>query len=87
MHDLLTRRRQRLLLIEVPEEEQVGDRFHLDLGPAEGTRDEELARLRDLAARRPADLRTPDGSGGVVLAGPEGDVLRILRRDAERASG
>lgn len=46
-----------------------------------GTRDEELARLRELAARN------PDGSGRVVLADPEGAEFRILRRDAGRAGG
>ena len=38
---------QRLLFIEVPDAKQVKNRVHLDLQPAEGTRDEELARLLD----------------------------------------
>ena len=36
----------RLLFIEVPDAKQVKNRLHLDLRPGEGTRDEELERLR-----------------------------------------
>ena len=75
---------QRLLFIEVPEPKQVKNRLHLDLVPAEGTRDQELARLLGLGARTVADLRVPDGSGWVVLADPEGNEFCILRSDAER---
>jgi predicted enzyme related to lactoylglutathione lyase len=76
---------QRLLFIQVPEAKQVKNRLHLDLVPAEGTRDDELARLLDLGARTVEDLRRPDGSGWVVLADPEGNEFCILRSDAERA--
>lgn len=76
---------QRLLFIEVPEAKQVKNRLHLDLVPADGTRDEELARLLDLGARTVDDRRHPDGSGWVVLADPEGNEFCILRSDAERA--
>src|SRR4051795_10974205 len=41
---------QRLLFIEVPEPKSGKNRLHLDLVPAEGTRDQELARLLDLGA-------------------------------------
>ncbi|MEN3362620.1 MAG: hypothetical protein V7637_6602 [Mycobacteriales bacterium] len=77
---------QRILFIEVPEVKQVKNRLHLDLVPAAGTRDAELARLLDLGATAVQDLRRPDGSGWVVLADPEGNEFCILRGDAERAA-
>jgi hypothetical protein len=77
---------QRILFIEVPEAKQVKNRLHLDLVPATGTRDEELARLLELGASIVADLRRPDGPGWVVLADPEGNEFCILRSDAERAA-
>lgn len=77
---------QRLLFIEVPDAKQVKNRLHLDLVPAEGTRDEELARLLALGAGVFDDLRRPDGTGWVVLADPEGNEFCILRSDAERAA-
>jgi catechol 2,3-dioxygenase-like lactoylglutathione lyase family enzyme len=76
----------RLLFIEVPDAKQVKNRLHLDLKPAEGTREEELERLLGLGARAVADRRRPDGSGWVVLADPEGNEFGILRSDAERAA-
>jgi predicted enzyme related to lactoylglutathione lyase len=78
---------QRVLFIEVPDAKQVKNRLHLDLVPAEGTRDEELARLLELGARTVKDLRNPDGTGWVVLADPEGNEFCILRSEAERAAG
>jgi predicted enzyme related to lactoylglutathione lyase len=78
---------QRLLFLEVPEPKQVKNRLHLDLVPATGTRDEELARLLELGARTVDDRRNPDGTGWVVLADPEGNEFCILRSDAERAAG
>ena len=76
---------QRLLFIEVPETKQVKNRLHLDLMPATGTRDEELARLLDLGASIVDDQRQPDGTGWVVLGDPEGNEFCILRSVAERA--
>jgi predicted enzyme related to lactoylglutathione lyase len=76
----------RILFIEVPEKKQVKNRVHLDLVPAEGTRDQELARLLELGATVVDDLRQPDGTGWVVLADPEGNEFCILRSDAERAA-
>ncbi|MET9299325.1 VOC family protein [Micromonospora aurantiaca] len=76
----------RLLFIEVPDAKQVKNRIHLDLRPAEGTRDEELARLTRLGAAVVADRREPDGTGWVVLADPEGNEFCILRSDAEVAA-
>jgi hypothetical protein len=80
-------RRHRLLFIEVPESEQVKNRIHLDLRPAQGTRDGELVRLTDLGATVVDDRRNADGTGWVVLADPEGNEFCILRSDAEVAGG
>lgn len=77
---------QRLLFIEVPDAKQVKNRVHLDLKPAQGTRDQELKRLLGLGAREVADRRRADGSGWVVLADPESNEFCILRGDAERAA-
>jgi hypothetical protein len=77
---------QRILFIEVPEAKQVKNRLHLDLVPAAGNRDEELARLLGLGATIVHDLRRADGPGWVVLADPEGNEFCILRSDAERAA-
>ena len=78
--------RHRLLFIEVPEAKQVKNRIHLDLRPAGGTRDAELARLLELGAVVVADRRNPDGTGWVVLADPEGNEFCILRGEAEIAA-
>lgn len=75
---------QRLLFIEVPDPKQVKNRVHLDLKPAERTRDQELERLLDLGAIEIGDRRRQDGSGWVVLADPEGNEFCILRSDEER---
>ncbi|MFF5790670.1 VOC family protein [Paeniglutamicibacter sp. NPDC012692] len=77
----------RLLFIEVPDAKQIKNRVHLDLKPAEGTRDQELDRLLALGALEVADRRRADGSGWVVLADPEGNEFCILRSDAERQVG
>ena len=76
----------RLLFIEVPEAKQVKNRLHLDLVPADRTRDEEIERVRSLGATAVDDLRTPDGRGWLVLADPEGNEFCILRGDAERTT-
>ncbi|MEU4564726.1 VOC family protein [Actinoplanes sp. NPDC023936] len=77
--------RHRLLFIEVPDVKQGKDRIHLDLRPAEGTRDEELTRLTGLGAAVVADRRNSDGTGWVVLADPEGNEFCLLRGEAEAA--
>lgn len=79
-------RGHRLLFIEVPNHKQGKNRIHLDLRPAEGTRDMELARLTGLGAAVVADRRNADGTGWVVLADPEGNEFCILRSEAEVAS-
>lgn len=78
-------RGQRVLFIEVPESKSIKNRMHFDLVPAQGSRDDELARLLELGATVEADRRHPDGSGWVVLRDPEGNEFCILRSDAERA--
>ncbi len=78
--------KHRVLFIEVPDVKQGKNRIHFDLMPAEGTRDEELARLLALGANVVADRRLPDGRGWVVLADPEGNEFCILRGEAERAA-
>ncbi|MFI6132410.1 VOC family protein [Micromonospora sp. NPDC051141] len=74
-----------LLFVEVGERHRKGA-FHLDLQPAEGTRDTEVVRLRELGATLVADRRRPDGSGWVVLADPEGNEFCVCRSTAERAA-
>jgi catechol 2,3-dioxygenase-like lactoylglutathione lyase family enzyme len=76
----------RLLFVEVPERKQLKNRVHLDLVPAESSRDQELARLLEIGATVVDDLRREDGAGWVVLADPEGNEFCILRSDAERAA-
>jgi catechol 2,3-dioxygenase-like lactoylglutathione lyase family enzyme len=76
----------RLLFIEVPDAKVVKNRIHLDLRPADGTRDDELARLLAHGAREVSDLRTDDGRGWVVLADPEGNEFCILRSEGELAA-
>ncbi|MGK5683237.1 VOC family protein [Actinoplanes sp. URMC 104] len=78
--------RHRLLFVEVPEPKRGKNRIHFDLRPAEGTRDEELARLTGLGATVVDDLRNPDGTGWVVLADPEGNEFCILRSEGELAN-
>ncbi|HEU5487120.1 MAG TPA: VOC family protein [Microlunatus sp.] len=75
----------RLLFIEVPDDKQGKNRLHLDLRPAEGDRDTELARLLALGASEVDDRRLADGRGWVVLADPEGNEFCILRSLAEVA--
>jgi len=79
-------RTHKVLFIEVPDVKQVKNRIHFDLRPAEGTRDEELARLVDHGAKPIDDLRRPDGTGWVVLADPEGNEFCILRSLGEIGS-
>ena len=77
---------QRLLFVEVPEDNVLKNRLHLDLRPAQGTRDAELARLLDLGATVVTDLRLDGGLGWVTLADPEGNEFCVERSAAERAA-
>ncbi len=74
-----------ILFIEVPDAKSTKNRIHLDLRPREGTRDEEVARVRALGATEVGDHRGKygPGTGWVVLADPEGNEFCILRSQAE----
>ncbi|MGY1857851.1 VOC family protein [Modestobacter sp. SYSU DS0290] len=74
----------RLLFIDVPDPKQVKNRLHLDLVPAEGTRDAEVERLVGIGATVVADRRRPDGSGWFTLADPEGNEFCVLRGPGDR---
>ena len=73
-----------LLFIPVPEGKTAKNRLHLDLAPATGTRDEAVAGALAAGATLLGDFRTPDGTGWVTLADPEGNELCIERGQAER---
>jgi hypothetical protein len=59
----------------------VKNRVHLDLRPADGTREQEVERILALGASQLADHRRPDGSGWITLADPEGNEFCILPKD------
>ena len=73
----------RVLFIEVPDAKQVKNRLHLDLRPVDGTREQEVERVRVVGATLVADRRLPDGSGWATLADPEGNEFCVLRGDSE----
>ncbi len=77
-----------LLFLEVPEAKSLKNRIHLDLRPREGTRDEEIERVRGLGATEIADHRGQygPGTGWVVFADPEGNEFCILRSEGEPAA-
>jgi catechol 2,3-dioxygenase-like lactoylglutathione lyase family enzyme len=77
-----------LLFIEVPDAKSVKNRIHFDLRPRQGTRDEELERLRTHGATEVLDMRDQfgPGTGWVVLADPEGNEFCILRSESEQAT-
>jgi predicted enzyme related to lactoylglutathione lyase len=74
-------RSQLLLFITVPDGKTVKNRVHLDLRPADRTREQEVERVLALGAAHLADHRRPDGSGWITLADPEGNEFCILSRD------
>jgi predicted enzyme related to lactoylglutathione lyase len=74
-----------LLFQRVPEPKTVKNRMHVDLGPTERTRDQEVDRLLAAGASVVGDHRNPDGTGWVVMADPEGNEFCVERSDAERA--
>jgi predicted enzyme related to lactoylglutathione lyase len=76
--------RPNVLFQRVPEPKTVKNRVHMDLGPTERTRDEEVQHLMAAGATIVGDHRNPDGTGWVVLADPEGNEFCIERSDAER---
>ncbi|MEY9212719.1 VOC family protein [Thermobifida halotolerans] len=67
----------RMLFQRVPESKLAKNRVHLDLGPVEAGRDEEVDRLVGLGATFVADFRESDGTGFVVLADPEGNEFCV----------
>jgi len=78
-----------VLFIEVPDTKQGKNRLHLDLRPADRSRDDEVDRLLVAGATLVSDqrgIRGP-GSGWAVLADPEGNEFCILRSPAELAAG
>ncbi len=75
-----------LLFVSVPEPKTVKNRVHLDVVPADRTRDEEMARLLAIGATLVADHRRRDGTGWVLLADPEGNEFCVERSAAERAA-
>jgi len=74
-------RSQLLLFITVPDGKKVKNRVHLDLRPADRTREQEVERVLALGASHLADHRRPDGSGWITLADPEGNEFCILSKD------
>jgi hypothetical protein len=76
----------RLLFITVPEGKAAKNRVHLDLVPADRTRDEEVDRLLALGATLHGDHRRPDGAGWVTLLDPDGNELCVERGQAERSA-
>ena len=62
-----------LVFVEVAEVKAVKNRVHLDLTPAEGSQEEEVARLVGLGARILDDRRESTPGGWLVMADPEGN--------------
>jgi predicted enzyme related to lactoylglutathione lyase len=75
-----------LLFIRVPEGKAVKNRVHLDIGPLERTRDQEVERLTGLGGHMMADHRTREGRGWIVMADPEGNEFCVETSDSERAA-
>ena len=76
-------RAQMLLFIRVPDDKVVKNRLHLDLRPVDGTREAEVDRLVALGAVQLGDFRSPDGSGWITLADPEGNEFCVLRPETK----
>ena len=70
-----------LVFIRVPEAKTVKNRVHLDVSPVGCDRDEEVARLEKLGARR-VDVGQGEAPW-VVLADPEGNEFCVLGRRAD----
>ncbi|MDI3417372.1 VOC family protein [Streptomyces luteolus] len=68
---------------QVPEPKTVKNHMHLCLRP-ETSREQEVERLLGLGATFVADHRSPDGTGWVVLADPEGNEFCVLRGESDR---
>jgi catechol 2,3-dioxygenase-like lactoylglutathione lyase family enzyme len=72
---------QLLLFITVLDDKKAKNRVHLDLRPADGTREQEAEQILALGAAQVADHRRPDGSGWITPADPEGNEFCILSKD------
>ncbi|HEX3541896.1 MAG TPA: VOC family protein [Acidimicrobiales bacterium] len=70
-----------LVFVPVPEAKSGKNRIHLDVSPVGCDRDEEVARLETLGARR-VDIGQGEQSW-VVLADPEGNEFCVLGRRAD----
>ena len=78
-----------ILFLEVADAELPAKRIHFDLRPREGSRDDEIERVRGLGATQVADHRGQygPGTGWVVFADPEGNQFCILRSLDEVRTG
>lgn len=65
-------------------EPRTGRRVHLDIMPADRSRDEEVERIKALGATVYEDHRKPDGKGWVTMADPEGNLFCVEPSAAER---
>ncbi len=72
-------------VLHVPEPKTLKNRLHLDLRAEGTTRDEELARLEGIGARRVDVGQGPDVSW-MVLADPEGNEFCLLSRTVREAA-
>ncbi|GAB2948226.1 hypothetical protein GCM10027280_41200 [Micromonospora polyrhachis] len=52
--------------------------------PTNGSRDDEVERLKGLDATEYEDHRKPDGTGWVTMADPEGNLFCVERSATER---
>lgn len=75
-----------LLFVAVAEPKITKNRVHLDLQPADRTREEEVERVEALGATIVADHRRSDGTGWVTMADIEGNEFCIERSAAERSN-
>ncbi|HEX6876991.1 MAG TPA: VOC family protein [Nocardioidaceae bacterium] len=73
-----------MLFIPVPEGKTAKNRVHLDVEPAEGTRDELVEVATAAGATVIGDHRKDDGTGWVTMTDPEGNEFCIERGPAER---
>jgi predicted enzyme related to lactoylglutathione lyase len=71
----------RMVFVEVPEGKVGKNRVHLDLRPAEGSQEEEVARLEAMGARILDDRRNSAPGGWVVMADPEGNEFCLEQGD------
>lgn len=70
-----------IVFVPVPEAKEGKNRVHLDVSPVGCDRDEEVARLEALGARR-VDIGQGE-QDWVVLADPEGNEFCVLGRRAD----